>query len=231
MIDLYTWSTPNGFKISVLLEELEVPYTVHPIDITKGEQFTTEFLALNPNNKIPTIVDHDGPDGQPITIIESGAILLYLAEKTGKLMPTDHRGRMEVIQWLMLQKSSIGPMLGQNHHFRHYTPDPIDYAIDRYTKEARRLYSVLDRRLGDVPYLAGDYSIADVATFPWIRPWKRQGQDLNAHPNLKRWFEAIAARPAVERGLAVPPQKMDLNRGMDAETRSNLFGAVQFTQR
>jgi len=194
MIDLYTWSTPNGYKVSILLEELGLPYTTHAIDIARGDQFDPAYLALNPNNKIPTLVDPDGPDGQPITVMESGAILLYLAEKTGRSLPADARGRSVVVQWRMCQMGSIGPMLGQNHHFRNYAPEEIPYAIERYTNEARRLYGVMDRRLAEVSYLAGDYSIADMAAFPWIRPWRRQGQDLDAHPNLKRWFEDIAAR-------------------------------------
>ncbi len=231
MIDLYTWSTPNGYKVSIALEELDLPYTVHAIDIAKGDQFDQAYLKLNPNNKIPTIVDHNGPGGGIYPVMESGAILLYLAEKTGQLMPTEPRSRYDVIQWLMFQMGSVGPMLGQNHHFRNYAPDLIDYAVDRYTKEAHRLYSVMDRRLGEVPFLAGDYSIADIACFPWIRPYKRQGQDLDAHPNLKRWFDAIAARPAVERGLKVPERRNDLNRQMDEQTRSILFGDTQFAQR
>ncbi len=230
MIDLYTWSTPNGYKVSIALEELELPYAVHAVDIGKGDQFDAAYLKLNPNNKIPTIVDHDGPGGEAYTVMESGAILLYLAEKAGRLMPSEPRGRYDVIQWLMFQMGGIGPMLGQNHHFRHYAPDLIDYAVDRYTKEAHRLYSVMDRRLGEVPFLAGDYSIADIACFPWIRPYKRQGQDLDAHPNLKRWFDAISARPAVVRGLKIPERRSELNRQMDERTRSVLFGDVQFAQ-
>lgn len=230
MIELYTAGTPNGYKISIALEELNLPYAVHHIDIARGDQFDPEYLKLNPNNKIPTIVDPDGPDGAPYTVMESGAILLYLAEKKGRLMPTDVRGRYDVIQWLMFQMGSIGPMLGQNHHFRVYAPETIDYAVDRYTHEATRLYHVLERRLGEVAYLAGDYSIADIATFPWIRPWRRQGQDLDAHPNLKRWFDAIAARPAVMRGLAVPDQALNLKRDMDERTRSIMFGDRQVSQ-
>ncbi len=231
MIDLYTWSTPNGFKVSIMLEEIGLPYTVIPIDIARGEQFEPAYLKLNPNNRIPTVVDHDGPDGEPITVFESGAILMYLAEKTGRLMPRDSRGRYAVIQWLMFQMGGVGPMLGQNHHFRHYAPEAIPYAIDRYTREAHRLYHVMDRRLAASAYLAGDYSIADVACYPWIRPWRRQGQNLDDHPHLKRWFEAIDARPAVQRGLKLPPQRMDLGREMDETTRSILFGDAQFADR
>ena len=231
MIDLYTWSTPNGYKVSIMLEELELPYKVIPIDISKGEQFNDPFLKISPNNKIPAIVDHLGPDSRPFSLFESGAILMYLAEKAGQFMPSETRQRYTVIQWLMFQMGGLGPMLGQNHHFRHYAPEPIDYAVNRYTSEARRLYGVMDQRLGEVEYLADVYSIADIACFPWIRPWKRQGQDLDQHPNLKRWFEAIDQRPAVQRGLQVPPVRMDLDRSMDEGTRSILFGERQFTAR
>lgn len=229
MIDLYTWSTPNGYKVSIMLEEVGLPYNVIPVDIAKGDQFDEVFLKISPNNKIPAIVDHEGPDGRPFPLFESGAILMYLAEKTGQLMPSETRQRYTVIEWLMFQMGGLGPMLGQNHHFRRYAPEVIDYAIERYTNEAHRLYRVMDRRLGEVEYLAGAYSIADIACFPWIRPWKRQGQDLDRHPNLKRWFEAIDQRPAVQRGLQVPPVRMDLDRDMDEATRSILFGERQFT--
>ncbi|MCW5700893.1 MAG: glutathione S-transferase N-terminal domain-containing protein, partial [Rhodospirillales bacterium] len=174
MIDLYTWSTPNGFKVSILLEELGLPYKVFPINIGAGDQFDPAFLKLNPNNKIPVIVDHDGPNGEPLALMESGAILMYLAEKSGKLMPAETVQRYTVIQWLMFQMGGLGPMLGQNHHFRRYAPETIPYAVDRYTREATRLYRVLDARLGEEEYLAGDYSIADIASYPWIRPWRRQ---------------------------------------------------------
>ena len=229
MIDLYTWSTPNGYKVSIMLEEVGLPYTVIPIDIAKGDQFDAAFLKISPNNKIPAIVDHEGPDARPFPLFESGAILMYLAEKTGQLMRSGTRERYTVIEWLMFQMGGLGPMLGQNHHFRRYAPEQIDYAIERYTNEAHRLYRVMDRRLGEVEYLAGTYSIADIACFPWIRPWKRQGQDLDRHPNLKRWFDAIDQRPAVQRGLQVPPVRMDLDQTMDEATRSNLFGARQFS--
>jgi GSH-dependent disulfide-bond oxidoreductase len=230
MIDLYTWSTPNGYKVSIMLEEVGLPYKVIPIDIAKGDQFSDIFLKISPNNKIPAIVDHLGPDSRSFSLFESGAILMYLAEKTGRLMPTETRSRYTVIQWLMFQMGNLGPMLGQNHHFRNYAPEPLEYAINRYTNEARRLYSVMDRRLAEVEYLAGAYSIADMACFPWIRPWKRQGQNLEEHPNLKRWFEAIDQRPAVQRGLQVPPEATNLNRTMDEETRSILFGERQFSR-
>lgn len=205
MITLYTWSTPNGRKISIALEELGLAYEVRPVDITRDEQFAPEFLALNPNNRIPVIVDSDGPDGMPITVIESGAILLYLAEKTGRLIPPDARGRSEAIQWLMFQMGSIGPMLGQAHHFRRYAPEPVPYAIERYTKEAARLYGVLNTRLTGREWLAGgQYTIADIATYPWLASHEWQGIDLGAYPEVKRWFDAVGARPAVARGMEVP---------------------------
>jgi GSH-dependent disulfide-bond oxidoreductase len=230
MIDLYTWSTPNGYKVSIMLEELGLPYKVVPVDISKGEQFNDAFLKISPNNKIPAIVDHLGPDTRSFPLFESGAILMYLAEKTGQLMPKETRARYTVIEWLMFQMGGLGPMLGQVHHFRHYAPEPIDYAVNRYTNEGTRLYGVMNRRLGEVEYLAGAYSIADIACFPWIRPWKRQGQTLDDYPNLKRWFEAIDQRPAVQRGLQVPPAPMNLDRTMDEETRSILFGDRQLAR-
>ena len=230
MIDLYTSPTPNGFKVSIMLEETALPYTVIPIDINKGDQFDSEYLKLNPNNKIPTIVDSDGPDGVPYTVFESGAILMYLAEKSGLLMPADVAGRYGVVQWLMFQMGSIGPMLGQAHHFRRYAPEAIAYAIDRYTNEARRLYRVMDRRLGEAEYLAGEYSVADIASFPWIRPYRRQGQDLEDYPNLKRWFDAIDNRPAVQRGLQVPSGTRSVSADMDEMARSILFGAAQYAK-
>jgi len=230
MIDLYTSPTPNGFKVSIMLEETAMPYTVIPIDINNGDQFDSEYLKLNPNNKIPTIVDLGGPDGIPYTVFESGAILMYLAEKSGLLMPADVAGRYGVVQWLMFQMGSIGPMLGQAHHFRRYAPEAIAYAIDRYTNEARRLYRVMDRRLGEAEYLAGEYSVADIASFPWIRPYRRQGQDLEDYPNLKRWFDAIDNRPAVQRGLQVPSGTRSVSADMDETTRSILFGAAQYAK-
>ncbi|NMG54342.1 glutathione S-transferase family protein [Aromatoleum aromaticum] len=205
MITLYTWTTPNGRKISIALEELGLRYETRPIDISRGDQFTPEFLALNPNNRIPVIVDDEGPDGQPITVIESGAILLYLAEKTGRLLPAGARGRCEAIQWLMFQMGSVGPMLGQAHHFLRYAPEVIPYAVERYTKEAERIYGVLNTRLAGRDWLAGaDYSVADIATFPWIASHDWQEIDLDRFPEVRRWFDAIAARPAVQRGMAVP---------------------------
>ena len=229
MIDFYTWSTPNGIKVSIMLEEVEQPYNIIPVDIGAGDQFKPEFLKISPNNRMPAIVDHDGPGGQPYSLFESGAILMYLAEKTTKLMPADTNGRYTVIQWLMFQMANVGPLLGQNHHFRHYAPEKIPYAIDRYTNEARRLYGVIDKRLAESAYLAGDdYSIADIATFPWLRSHERQGQDLNDFPDLKRWYEIIKMRPAVRRGIDV---LKDLRREFDDKTHENLFGATQYQRR
>ncbi len=227
MIDLYTWPTPNGHKVHIMLEEVGLPYTVHPIDIGVGDQFAPEFLAISPNNKMPAIVDGDGPGAEPFALFESGAILMYLAEKTGSLMPAALRPRYDVVQWLMFQMANVGPMLGQAHHFRHYAPEPIPYAVARYTNEASRLYGVLDKQLGRRSYLAGDYSIADIATFPWLRSWERQGVDLALYPNVKRWFDAVAARPAVQRGLEVLADKSRPGP-FDAKAREMLFGATQY---
>ena len=204
MIDLYTWGTPNGRKASIALEELGLPYNVHKIDIGKGDQFKPEYLAINPNGKIPSIVDPDGPDGRPISVFESGAILIYLAEKTGRLLPKDARGRSVAIQWLMFQMGGVGPMFGQAHHFRRFAPEKIPYAVDRYSNETKRLYGVLDRRLKESEHLAGDYSIADIATYPWVSRHEWQGVALAEFPSVKRWFDALSARPAVSRGMAVP---------------------------
>lgn len=222
MIELYYWPTPNGWKISIALEELALPYTVRSVNIGRGEQFDPAFLALSPNNRIPAITDHAPPDGgPPLSIFESGAILLYLAEKTGRLMPADLRGRAEVHQWLMWQMGGLGPMLGQAHHFRQYAPEQIPYAVERYTREAARLYGVLDRRLADREYIAGDYSIADIAAWPWILPYKRQGQDLEDFPHLNRWFRAVGARPAVQRGQAIG--KDQVMTTMDEQAKAVLF--------
>jgi len=200
MIDLHYWTTPNGHKITIFLEETGLPYRITPVNIGKGEQFNPEFLAISPNNRIPAIVDEDPKDGgAPISVFESGAILLYLAEKTGKFIPSDIRGRVEVLQWLFWQIGGLGPMAGQNHHFGTYAPEKIPYAIDRYRNETNRLYGVLNKRLADRPFLAGDYSIADMASYPWIVPHERQGQRLEDFPNLKRWFETIRQRPATKR--------------------------------
>jgi len=230
MIDLHTWPTPNGFKVSIMLEETALPYTVIPVNISKGDQFDPDFLRISPNNKMPAIVDRDGPGGAPYSVFESGAILMYLAEKTGQFMPEPVRERYHVIQWLMFQMGGIGPMLGQAHHFRQYAPDPIPYAIERYTNEARRLYGVLNKRLEDVPYLAGDYSIADMACFPWTRSHERQGQSLEDFPAVKRWFDAIAGRPAVQRGLQVLADRRRPPGEMNAEERSVLFGSEQYSR-
>ena len=200
MIDLYTFTTPNGRKASIMLEEVELPYNVHKIDITKNEQFTPEFVAINPNSKIPAIVDQD----TGITVFESGAILIYLAKKTGKFLPTNDKEHFQVLSWLMLQMGSVGPMLGQLNHFKKFAPEKIPYAIERYQKETLRLYSVLDTQLAEREFLCGDYSIADIATYPWIAIYEWQGLTLDSHPHLKRWVETIQQRPAVERGMAVP---------------------------
>lgn len=201
MIELFFWPTPNGYKATITLAELGLLDKVTPIDILSGEQFDPAYLELNPNNKVPTIIDHDGPGGKPVTIFESGAILLYLAEKTGKLLPKSEFKRLEAIQWLFFQVSSMGPMLGQTHHFRTYAPEKIEYAINRYTKEAERLYKILDNRLSDHDFLADEYSIADIATFTWVRPRKMQGQNLDDYPNVKRWYDTIKVRPAISEGL------------------------------
>jgi GST-like protein len=198
MIDLYYWTTPNGHKITIFLEETGIPYRIVPVDITKGEQFQPDFLRISPNNRIPAIVDHAPADGgAPVALFESGAILLYLAEKTGRFIPSDLRGRAETLQWLFWQMAGLGPMAGQNHHFGQYAPEKIPYAIDRYVKETNRLYGVLNKRLADREFVAGAYSIADMAAYPWIVSWQRQQQDLAEFPHLARWFEAIRARPAV----------------------------------
>ncbi|MGB3274291.1 MAG: glutathione binding-like protein [Xanthobacteraceae bacterium] len=203
MIDLHYWTTPNGHKITIFLEEAGLPYKIFPVNIGKGDQFKPEFLAIAPNNRIPAIVDHAPKDGgAPVSIFESGAILLYLAEKTGKFLSADLRARYDAIQWLFWQMGGLGPMAGQNHHFNVYAQEKIPYAMERYIKETNRLYGVLNKRLADREFIAGDYSIADMASYPWIVPYEKQSQDINDFPHLKRWFEAIAARPAVERAYA-----------------------------
>ena len=230
MIEVYSWATPNGHKIHVMLEECGLAYRAIPVDIGAGEQFTPEFLAISPNNKIPAIVDPDGPDGQPISLFESGAILVYLAAKTGRFLPADLRGRYATLEWLMFQVGNIGPMLGQAHHFRMYAPEKIAYAVDRYSNEAKRLYGVLDRRLGQSAFVGGDeYTIADIAIFPWLRSWKNQGIDLDEYPRLKAWFEGIAARPAVQRGVEVLAGLRKPVR--DDKEREFLFGATQYQRR
>jgi GSH-dependent disulfide-bond oxidoreductase len=229
-IDLYSWPTPNGHKIHIMLEECELPYLVHAVDIGAGDQFDPKFLAISPNNKIPAIVDPDGPDGRPLSVFESGAILIYLAGKTGKFLPGDERGRFVALQWLMFQMGSVGPMLGQAHHFRRYAPQQIEYAIERYTNESRRLYGVMDRRLAHAHYFAGSaYSIADIAVFPWTRSHDAQGVDFAAYPNVKRWFDEVSARPAVQRGLKVlESQRRQLT---DDKAREVLFGRMQYERR
>jgi GSH-dependent disulfide-bond oxidoreductase len=202
-IDLYYWPTPNGWKITIMLEECGLPYTVHPVNIGKGNQFKPEFLAVSPNNKIPAIVDPDGPDGRPISLFESGAILQYLGCKAARFYPAEERARLEVDQWLFWQIGGFGPMLGQAHHFRIFAPEKIPYAIDRYSTEATRLYRVLNTRLADRPFIAGDYSIADMACIGWAKLWERQGQTIGDFPHVQRWLETVLARPAVQRGLTV----------------------------
>ena len=230
MIDAYSWPTPNGHKIHIMLEETGLPYKMHGIDIGAGAQFDPAFLKISPNNKIPAIVDSDGPGSKPISIFESGAILIYLAEKTGKFMPKEARARYQVLEWLMFQMGSIGPMFGQANHFRAYAPEKIPYAVDRYTNEAKRLYGVMDRRLKDHDYIAGDYSIADIAIFPWMRYGDRRGVDVNEFPYVVRWFEAINARPAVQRGLEVLNANSRSGPMSDKE-REILFGATQYKKR
>jgi GSH-dependent disulfide-bond oxidoreductase len=207
MIDLYTWTTPNGRKVSIMLEELALPYRVHPVNIGQNEQFKPEFVRISPNSKIPAIVDPDGPDGRPISMMESGAILIYLAGKTGKLLPLSIRERYEALEWLMFQMGGVGPMFGQTHHFLRAAREPVPYAIERYTKETRRLYGVLNGRLAERPYLADGYSVADIATYPWVARHEWHQTDLNDFPHVKRWFDAISARPAVQRGMNVPAAK------------------------
>jgi len=225
MIDLYYWPTPNGHKITLFLEEAGLPYTIHPVDIGNGEQFRPEFLAIAPNNRMPAIVDHEpAGGGAPLSVFESGAILLYLAEKTGRFLPADLPGRYDAIQWLMWQMGGLGPMAGQNHHFNIYAPEKLPYAQDRYIRETARLYGVLDKRLADRPFVVGEYSIADMAAYPWIVPHEAQGQNLDDFPHLKRWFETIAARPATsvayEKGKAVSNR----DQPMTDEQRRVLFG-------
>lgn len=230
MIEVYSWATPNGHKVHIMLEECGLPYKVIPVDIGAGDQFKPEFLAISPNNKIPAIVDPDGPEGKPLSLFESGAILLYLASKTGRFLPADLGGRYDVLQWLMFQMGGVGPMLGQAHHFRIYAPEKIEYAINRYTNEAKRLYGVMDKRLAKSKYIAGPaYSIADIAIFPWLRSWKNQGIAWADYPHLKGWFDEIAARPAVERGVSVlSGQRKPL---VSDSAREVLFGTRQYQRR
>jgi GST-like protein len=224
MIDLYYWTTPNGHKITIFLEETQIPYKIIPVNISKGEQFEPDFLRIAPNNRIPAIVDHTPSDGgAAIPIFESGAILLYLAEKTGRFIPSDPRGRAETLQWLFWQMAGLGPMAGQNHHFGVYAPEKIPYAIDRYVKETNRLYGVLNKRLADREFVAGDYSIADMAAYPWIVLWQRQQQNLDDFPHLKRWLETIQARPAVAKAYALA-EKINVAPSVTDASKALLFG-------
>jgi GST-like protein len=223
MIDLYYWPTPNGWKISIALEEMDLPYRTLPVNIGRGEQFEPEFLAISPNNRMPAIVDHEPEDGgEPVSVFESGAILLYLADKSGRFLPRDLRGRIEVTEWLMWQVGGLGPMLGQNHHFRIYASEIHQYAVDRYSNETNRLYGVLDKRLEGREYICGDYSIADMACWPWIVPHKRQGQNLSDFPHLNRWYEKMKTRPGVRRGFDVLKEVRGAK--MDDRAKSLLFG-------
>lgn len=222
-IELHYWPTPNGWKVTIMLEELEAPYEVKYVNIGKGEQFEPSFLKIAPNNRMPAIVDPEGPGGAPISIFESGAILQYLGRKFGKFYPSDERQRVEVEQWLFWQMGGLGPMAGQAHHFRQYAPEKIPYAVDRYTNEVNRLYGVMNKRLADREFLAGDYSIADMAAVGWVKPYKNQGQDLDDFLNLKRWFETLTARPAVQRALEVG-QEHRRNLADDKEAQKVLFG-------
>jgi len=224
MIDLHYWPTPNGWKVTIMLEETGLPYRVVPVNIGRGEQFRPEFLAISPNNRMPAIVDQAPNDGgAPISVFESGAILLYLGEKSGRFLPADVRGRYEVTQWLMWQMGGLGPMAGQAHHFRQYAPEKIPYGIDRYTNEVNRLYGVMNKRLADREHLAGAYSVADMAAYPWVVPHQNQGQKLEDFPHLQRWFEAMKARPGVERGMAVG-KELRSTAPMDDEAKKLLFG-------
>ena len=234
MIKVYSWPTPNGHKVHVMLEEcglrLGRDWQAIPVDIGAGDQFQPDFLAISPNNKIPALVDPNGPDGKPIALFESGAILLYLAAKTGKLLPRTDRLKFQVLQWLMFQMGGVGPMLGQAHHFRIYAPKKIDYAINRYTNEAKRLYGVMDRQLASSKFIAcNQYTVADVAIFPWLRSWENQGIDWADYPHLKKWFDLVGARPAVQRGVQV---LADLRRPITGDKeREVLFGSTQYKKR
>lgn len=230
MIDVYSAATPNGHKVHIMLEECGLPYKVHHVDIGAGDQFKPEFLAISPNNKIPAIVDSEGPDGKPMSMFESGAILVYLAGKVGGFLGETDREKYTVLQWVMFQMGGVGPMLGQAHHFRIYAPEKIEYAINRYSSEAARLYRVIDKQLSNHRYLAGDtYTIADIATFPWLRSWKNQGVDIDDYPHLKQWFDGVAERPAVQRGVEVLARTKRPLTGDKA--RDVLFGATQYAKR
>ena len=223
-VDLYFWPTPNGFKVSIMLEECGLAYNLVPVNISTGDQFKPAFLKISPNNKMPALVDHDGPDKKPISIFESGAILLYLARKTGKFLPQDERGRVQAEQWLFWQMASLGPMLGQTHHFLHYAPEQVPYAINRYTNETKRLYGVLGRQLQGRDFIAGDYSIADMACYPWINSWEKQGVQLADFPNVKTWFERTGARAAVQKGMAAGAElRKDAADMKDPKVQALLF--------
>ena len=230
MIDVYSWPAPNPQKIHIMLEETKLPYRLIPTDILKGDQLKRGFLKVNPNNKLPAIVDRAGPGGRPITIFESAAILQYLADKTGKLLPKTQRARYEVLQWLAFQVGCVGPYLGQAHHFRRFAPRKIQYAIDRYTNEAGRLYRVVDKSLKGRKYIAGGYSIADVALYPWLNLHEMQGQDLGDYPNIKRWYERMSARPAVKRGMALLTDLPE-DRPMTDREWQTMYGSIQFAKR
>lgn len=230
MIDVYSWATPNGHKVHIMLEECGLPYAAHAVDISTGEQFSPDFLTISPNNRIPAITDPDGPDGEPISLFESGAILLYLAGKTGRFLPRSTRGKYQALQWLMFQMASVGPMLGQTHHFRAYAPEKVEYAITRFSNEARRLYGVMDKQLANNDYIAGkEYTIADMAVWPWLRSHERQGIDLGEFPNVKAWFEAIGNRPAVQRGITILADRRKPE--LDQAAREILFGKTQYAKR
>ncbi len=222
-IDLYYWPTPNGYKITIMLEECRLPYVVRPVDISKGDQFKPEFLVISPNNRMPAIVDHDGPGGRPISIFESGAILQYLGRKTGKFYPSSERARVEVDQWLFWQVGGLGPMAGQAHHFRMYAPEQLPYAIERYTNECNRLYGVMNKRLADREFLAGKYSIADMACVGWASRWEKQGQDIEPFPHFRRWLDTMLARPAVHRGMHVRVEAASKVNMQDSKVRDLLF--------
>jgi len=232
MIDLYTWPTPNGHKVHIMLEETGLEYRVHAVDIGAGDQFKPDFLAISPNNKIPAMIDRDGPGGKPFALAESGAMLFYLASKTGRFLPKGLRERWVVMQWVMTQMGHVGPMLGQAHHFLQYAPEKIEYAMNRYRNEAKRLYGVVDKRLQESEWLGGnEYSIADMATMPWMRAPERQGVDIEQFPALKRWRERIAARPAVKRALEVLAERRRQTPGFTKEQAEVLFGATQYAKR
>lgn len=232
MIDVYSWPTPNGHKIHIMLEETGLKYRVHGVNIRAGDQFKPEFLKISPNNRIPAIVDHDGPGGKPMSLFESGAILLYLASKSGKFLPIDMHARWACVQWLMWQMGGVGPMFGQANHFRRYAKEKMEYPVERYTNEANRLTNVLDKRLAESPYVAGEYSIADMAIFPWMRGAENRGVNIGEYPNVKRWFDAINARPAVQRGVKVLAEVQSISAAPhDDKSWDIMFGKVQFQRR